>query len=595
MVRGPRRATRRLTVVLGVVALGAALVPATPAVSAGAATIARPAGAGPPVPASGMGTQAALDNPRCRHDDPKYGAYGRFDSTELGGASACVKVWKAGADNGGATAPGVTKDKITVVAVIPNDQQKAADPVAPKQRAGSAPSTYQNSLYDYMLPQMRFFETWGRDIEVKFVTSSGNDEAAQRADVLAIKAMKPFAVMVYAQPPAGIPPLDVLESGLAQAKILVIGYAATAREASAQEPYRWNASDSQAGAVNSAEVIGKQLAGKKAQYGGDDVKNKTRTLAVVYDPEATDYAGFTRALAKYKVKVTTPIQLSSATDPSQLQTEVGTAVTKMKAAGVTTVVNFSGYIKDLMNAADKQEWTPEWFYTGVGFADLAILARSYPVTQSKHAFGLSAIPAWAEAEDVTPPEVPYRTKVDPLNWYWGIDAGTDASRTGAPLFTWLLPGIQAAGPNLTAKTFQQGLFALPPRGGAVDDQAYGTLFAWGKGPKLPYNVHAYSGLDFAPVWFDPDTTGPSNGVDYVGKGVDWFPDGGKRYLATTWPTKPIKWFDKVGAIYHFTSVPQIGYVGDCNNCPATGAAGSTEAPSDTAIIFKAGGESASAA
>ena len=123
----------------------------------------------------------------------------------------------------------------------------------------------------------------------------------------------------------------------------------------------------------------------------------------------------------------------------------------------------------------------------------------------------------------------------------------------------------------------------------------GALFAWGKGPKLPYDVHAYSGLDFSPVWFDPDTTGPSNGVEFIGKGVNWFADGGKRYLATTWPTQPIKWFDKEGAIYHFTSVPQIGYVGDCTNCPATGAAGSTEAPSDSAIIFKAGGSSASAA
>ena len=56
--------------------------------------------------ASGVGTQAALANPRCRHDDPKYGAYGRFDNTEVGGGPACVKPWKAGADNGGATTRG---------------------------------------------------------------------------------------------------------------------------------------------------------------------------------------------------------------------------------------------------------------------------------------------------------------------------------------------------------------------------------------------------------------------------------------------------------------------------------------------------------
>jgi len=113
--------------------------------AAGAATLPRPKGAGPPVAASGMGTSAALDNPRCRKESPEgeelLGGYGRFDSTISGGGPVCGKEWKAGADNGGATWQGVTKDKITVVAVLPNDEQKKVDPVAPKQRAGGAPST----------------------------------------------------------------------------------------------------------------------------------------------------------------------------------------------------------------------------------------------------------------------------------------------------------------------------------------------------------------------------------------------------------------------------------------------------------------------
>src|SRR5215472_5566407 len=128
----------------GLLTIGALVVPAS--VSAvGAATIARPEGAGPPVAASGMGTQAALDNPRCRHDDPKYGPYGRFDTTELGNGAPCVKAFKAGDDNGGATSQGVTKNTITVVAVIPNEDQQKTDPVAPKLRAaGGTASTYQN-------------------------------------------------------------------------------------------------------------------------------------------------------------------------------------------------------------------------------------------------------------------------------------------------------------------------------------------------------------------------------------------------------------------------------------------------------------------
>jgi hypothetical protein len=82
----------------------------------------------------------------------------------------------------------------------------------------------------------------------------------------------------------------------------------------------------------------------------------------------------------------------------------------MKAAGVTTVVNFIASVKDLMDAADKQEWTPEWFFTGFGYADLSILARAYPTSQSQHMFGLSAIPAITEPEKVTPPAVRTRRR-----------------------------------------------------------------------------------------------------------------------------------------------------------------------------------------
>ena len=380
---------------------------------------------------------------------------------------------------------------------------------------------------------MRFFETWGRDIEVKFHEASGNDEAAQRADLVAVESDEAVRGHRVRASTTGLPPLSVLEGGLAQAKILVMGYAATAHEASTQEPYEWNASESQAGAINSAEVMGKQLVGKKPQYGGDDVKNETWKFGVVYDAEATDYASFTRSSASTRAR-SRHRSTSLRADPAKLRPWLATAVTKMKSPGVTTVVNLHGCLKALMDAADKQEWTPEWFYTVRG----SPTSRSSPVG-TRHPvearLRLLGHPSWAETEQVTPPEVPYRTKIDPLNWYWGVDAGTEASRIRPPV-TWLLPGIQAAGPKLTPQTFQQGLFALPPRGGAVDDQAYGTLFAWGKGPKLPYDVHAYSGLDFAPVWFDPDTTGPSNGVEIVGKGVNWFADGGKRYLATTWPT-----------------------------------------------------------
>ena len=61
----------------------------------------------------------------------------------------------------------------------------------------------------------------------EFLVSTGNDEAAQRADAVAIKAEKPFAIVNFV--PAG---LDFLDSEMAKAKILVFGYATTARRRS---------------------------------------------------------------------------------------------------------------------------------------------------------------------------------------------------------------------------------------------------------------------------------------------------------------------------------------------------------------------------
>ena len=127
----PRRTLSRFVIVGAALAIGGGLLvgPAT------AATIKPPSGAGKPVAASGIGTSAALNNPKCKHDNPNYGVYGRFNGTTVGGGPICVKPWKDGDDNGGATSSGVTKDAITVVAVVPNDTQLSGTSVA----AGTAP------------------------------------------------------------------------------------------------------------------------------------------------------------------------------------------------------------------------------------------------------------------------------------------------------------------------------------------------------------------------------------------------------------------------------------------------------------------------
>ena len=593
MATRPGNGSRFSVVFLALAAATASLVvPAVSVAPAGAATIARPAGAGPPVAASGMGTTAALDNPRCRHDDPKYGPYGRFDSTTVGGGPVCVKPWKAGADNGGATSQGVTKDKVTVVAVLPNDTQLGSDPVTPTHAADMSPSTYENAVHDYVLPLMKFYETWGRDLEIKFVKSSGSDEAAQRADVVTIKAMKPFAVFHLI-----VEGLDVLETELAKAHIPTMGYSTTATKANLQAPYRWGLSDAQSSAINSAEVIGKQLVGKKAEYAGDDLKKQTRKIGVVYIKTLVDYPKFQQFFKKYggTIASSNPYDASGSTfgDATVSDEQAPTMVTRMKSAGVTTVVMLSDFSmnKALMTQATKQEWFPEWFFTGAVYADIGLLARSYPADQSAHAFGLSFLPPYTLPDPTPPaPQQPLSTLTDPENWYWGVDAGTDGPAVASNIL-WILSGMQAAGPKLTPKTFAQGLFAIPPSGGAAQHETDGYLSGYGKGPGLPYDEYAQNGLDFAPYWWDPTTTGPSNGTGDEGKGVGWYANGAKRYKAGTWPKQQFDWFDKQTSVYKFDTrqTPAPTYVGDCQGCPATGGPGQPGSTSTSGFVAKAYG------
>jgi hypothetical protein len=588
-MNGPRARTRFLVSVTALAVAGLAVT--APA----SATVEPPPGAATPTPGSGIGTSAALNNPKCVHDDPRDGVYGRFSSTTVGGGPVCVRPWKEGADNGGVTAPGVTKDAIEVFAVVPNEEQiNSPGGTAPTNRTTSSRGTYQDAVHDYLLPLMKYYETWGRDIDVRFLVSSGNDEAAQRADAVTIKAERPFAVVNFV--PAGS---DFLDAELAKSKILVFGYATNAEKALAQAPYRWGLTDTQAAAVNASVVIGKQLGGKPAEFaGGSDVQRQTRKFGTVYIDGSIDVDRLTSDLGKHRVTLATQNSYTATGAPrgdaTTAQEQAPTIATKMKEAGVTTVILFTdvAMTKALMENATRQEWYPEWFFTGTLFHDLALLARDYPPDQAAHAFGISVVSPWVLPDP--PPASPQKSLTvltNPLNWYWGETAATSASATPQHL-TWLMTGIHAAGPRLTPKTFQQGLFSIPASGGAADGAPTGSLMGYGKNAGLPYDEYLGAvGIDFAPVWWDPETSGPSQGTGSEGTGVAWYPGGAKRYTSKTVPKRQFGWFDKSGSVFKFDyrPTPAPEYAGDCTGCPSQGGPGQPGTPDPAGFVAKAYG------
>jgi hypothetical protein len=243
--------------------VGAAFTLVLPAYLAGAAE--RAPGTGKPPAGSGINTSAAYSNPQCERDAGPYGHLAFFTAVPR---PVCLPEWKGG-DNGGATYRGVTASSIKVIALIPNEQQTAALPRQgiPTNYATGQPGTIRDALEDALAVYEHFFGgkyTYGRDIELEFVVSSGSDEAAQRADAVAVRAKDPFIVI-----DAVGTSVNVFNTEIAAAKIPNFSLNATVDETLKQAPYRWGQTDPVAGTLNAAEFIGKQLVGKKAQYAGD--------------------------------------------------------------------------------------------------------------------------------------------------------------------------------------------------------------------------------------------------------------------------------------------------------------------------------------
>src|SRR5207302_166784 len=161
----------------------------------------------------------------------------------------CVVPWPKGADNGGATTPGVTADKIKVVVTY-----------------GDGANDNRQAWLDALEPFQRFYRTWGRTVDVTFYKNTGTDEVAQRADAVAIANTKPFAVWI------GSPfNVRVLVDELAAKRIIVLGSQVPVKDALNTPGYMWG--DALPGPepylAYAAEYAGRRLVSKAARWAGD--------------------------------------------------------------------------------------------------------------------------------------------------------------------------------------------------------------------------------------------------------------------------------------------------------------------------------------
>jgi hypothetical protein len=443
----------------------------------------------------------------------------------------------------GATGPGVTADKVTIVLYQP-----APDPLIDQFLAAvgvtDSPEQILATYKGYFEIYQKYYETYGRRVElVPFKgTGAATDDIAARADAATIaETIKPFAVLGGPALAAGF------GDELSKNKIIQIDLSSSKDSDYFNEhaPYNYNvlqAPDQLSGVV--AEYIAKRLKGKPAKHAGDlKLQTKERKFGLIYlsIPGANAEAllqTFNQQLKDAGVEV--PVQVGSV-DPTASAAQ---QIARLKQEGVTTVLFWGDPLspKNFTTEATSQNYFPEWIVTGNGLVDTATFARAYDPKQWSHAFGISQLFARGK------PEANWAYAL--YRWYHNVDPpAPNAATTVFPSPSVLFSGIMAAGPRLTAASFRDGLFAATPIGGGltVPQASFGNH---GFFPKPDYNVID----DAVEVWFDPNVSGPDE-RGQTGKGMYRYVDGGKRYLPGKWPAGDPKVFVQDGAVSIYETTP----------------------------------------
>lgn len=449
-------------------------------------------------------------------------------------------------DNGGATATGVTADEITIVYYEgPN-----ADPVISYVTDAISVDDTNEQQFETMKNIVRYYETYyelyGRKINLVTYEGTGiaTDEVAARADAAAIvQKYQPFAVV-------GGPALtSAFADELAKNKTLCIGCTPGQPPAfySERDPYVWGLDGSAIQKqTHVLEFIGKQLVGKNAEHAGDTLTSTPRKFGLVYLESSGASKDLADSFAAGMDGLGAPLAevVAYQLDPATIQQQASQVITKLKTAGVTTII-FSGdpvAPRDFTKEATAQEYFPEWVVAASTLVDVTAFARTYDAQQWSHAFGVTQLAARGNPEK----SGAYADYV----WFNGTPPPADDTiGVIAPNPALLFSVLQGTGPNLTPEAFRDALFAADGTKQAISQPylSYGDKGYWG-------GVMDYQGVDDATVfWWDGAATGPDE-IRKQGTGMYQYVDGGKRYLPGEWTTED-KLFDPNGAVPIYDTPP----------------------------------------
>lgn len=287
-------------------------------------------------------------------------------------------------------------------------------------------------------------------------------------------------------------------------------------------PYVWHLTmECERIAHDVAEYMGKRLLNRKAKWARDPAYQRQNRVFGTYVPDNDGYqrcVNISETDFKQKYGGTIKHRFDYQLDVSRFPDQAAQAVVQFKAAGVTTLINACDTISTsfLTEAADRQQWGPEWYIIGVAAQDSDGQARTWnDDAVNGHLFGMSQLGQTRLIEG----------KEGEAYETWKAAFPNEEPPAGFGLAYYSVLGLymmlQAAGPILTPENIAKGLQSMPPGGGA-----HGAIGTWSfKGDHTAID-------DSREIYWDHTATGFDGNT---GAYIETY--GGKRFLSGQWPAE----------------------------------------------------------
>lgn len=417
----------------------------------------------------------------------------------------CVPFFKG--DNGGATAPGVTKDQIRVVIfTCSGNGLKLID--------FSDESTWEGVDYGVVAAYVRYFneryQIYDRKVRVfqTAATESGCNTAEENtAQVRNVhETLTPFFALS---------PFQKMHVEAARLGIMTEVPPLLRRDYTPYAPYVVSAEhDFDSEAVNAAAAVCARLAGGTARFAGDPTMHDKRRKFGILFTRGNDPTNVGARMMHEGINRTCPEKAGEVVAGYGSDTDPNTVVTQLRLAEVTTVIALTSF--PYFAQADAQKWYPEWVRLGDHVGHNANTISGMPGASLRTGvMGLMPVRRWG-----LPQTQPHRAALAE----GGCEGTCVPNLDRYDEFNLVFTGIQAAGPRLSPATWDRGIRSLPARQ-SRDPFAPSAYFSPGN--------HSFM-KDYAFAWFDVGGVPPGGSRP----GCWRLPQDGLRYRLEDWPSHP---------------------------------------------------------